>query len=69
MADFVLYLMVILLFLAIDIMLASCIYFSDNAGVHAFFILMLVVYNGIAFLSLTLYFVQPQWLKRLRKFI
>ncbi len=69
MADFVLYLMGLILFFAIDVMLVACIYFSDNAGIHAFFILMLVIYNGIALLSLSLYFAQPQWLKRLKRFI
>lgn len=68
MADFFLYLMGLILFLAIDTMLVACVYFSDNAGIHAFFILILIIYNAAAFLTLTLYFAQPQWLKRLRKF-
>lgn len=69
MGDFVLYFMGLILFLMIDTMLAACVYFSDNAGIHAFFILMLIIYNGIALLSLSLYFAQPQWLKRLKRFI
>lgn len=69
MADFFLYLMGLILFLAIDTLLAACVYFSDNAGIHAFFILILIIYNGIALLSLSLYFAQPQWLKRLKRFI
>lgn len=60
MAEFFFYLLGFVVFLAIDVMLAACIYFSDNAGVHAFFILTLVVYNGLALLSITLYLVQPR---------
>lgn len=69
MADFFLYLMGLILFLAIDTLLVACVYFSDNAGIHAFFILILIIYNAVALLTLTLYFAQPQWLKRLRKFL
>lgn len=69
MAEFFLYLLGFVVFLAIDVMLYVCMHFSENAGISALFVLILIIYNGVALLTVTLYFVQPQWLKRLRKFI
>lgn len=68
MSDFILYAIGFFIFFMIDVLLLTCLHYSEHGAVSSLVIIMLLVYNGICLITLMLYFLQPNWIKKLRKF-